>query len=550
MKNRLRVCAYCRVSSDRDEQVNSLDSQRRYFKEYIENREGWVLGEIYYDEGISGTMTKKRDNFNRMINDALRGDIDLILTKEVSRFARNTVDTLSYTRKLKEHGVGVIFTIDNIDTRESDGELRLTIMASLAQEESRKTSERVKWGQRRQMEKGVVFGRDLLGYTVKNGVLTINEQEVPIVKAIFHKFTNEGKGTHVIARELIEEGMRPKRISLWNNTVILRALRNEKYVGDLCQKKTITPNYLTHQKKYNYGEEEMVYIQNHHEPIIERELWNRTQKELKRREPSEKQKAKHSNRYWCSGKLVCGICGRSFVGRTKKLSNGLTYKAWRCYAAANHGRLKIDADGEYIGCENQSYNEKALISIVRYCVLQLQMNRENLKQEILAEIKALSNMKDNKINKAHIEKEIENVKQKKRKVVDLLLTGIISKEDAKDQNEWYDSQIIDLEKKLLSCEESERVIRNQADEMGKYIEALDDIIGLNINDVSTLKQEHGEEPELFFREIIDKIVLFPQNKVHVYFSGIPFIFEVEIKNSGRNEEYSTEIVSMTVLSNS
>ena len=186
--------------------------------------------------------------------------IDLILTKEVSRFARNTVDTLYYTRKLKEAGVGVIFTIDNIDTRDTDGELRLTIMASLAQEESRKTSERVKWGQKRRMELGVVFGRDLLGYTVKNGVLSINEEEVPVVKAIFHKYTNESKGTHVIARELLEEGLRPKRIQQWSNTVILRALRNEKYVGDLCQKKTYTPDYLTHKKKYNCGQEEKVYI--------------------------------------------------------------------------------------------------------------------------------------------------------------------------------------------------------------------------------------------------------------------------------------------------
>lgn len=253
------------------------------------------------------------------------GKFNLILTKEVSRFARNTVDTLSYTRKLKEAGVGVIFTIDNIDTRDSDGELRLTIMASLAQEESRKTSERVKWGQQRRMEQGVVFGRDMLGYTVKNGNLFINPEEVPIVKAIFHKYTNEGKGVHVIARELIEEGLRTKRISLWSNTVILQVLRNEKYVGDLCQKKTFTPDYLTHKKKYNRGNEEKIYIKDHHEAIIDRDLWNRTQAELKRRSPSADQRSRHSNHYWCSGKICCGECGSRFVSRTKKLTTG-TYR--------------------------------------------------------------------------------------------------------------------------------------------------------------------------------------------------------------------------------
>lgn len=138
------------------------------------------------DEGISGTQTGRRAGFNAMIAEALQGGIDLILTKEVCRFARNTVDTLSYTRRLKDRGVGVIFTIDNIDTRDSDGELRLTIMASIAQEESRKTSERVKWGQKRRMEQGVVFGRDLIGYTVRNGVLSVNEEEVPIVLSLIH----------------------------------------------------------------------------------------------------------------------------------------------------------------------------------------------------------------------------------------------------------------------------------------------------------------------------------------------------------------------------
>ncbi len=161
-----------------------------------------------------------------MIEEAFQGGIDLILTKEVSRFARNTIDTLSYTRKLKEMGVGVVFTIDNIDTRDSDGELRLTIMASIAQEESRKTSERVKWGQRRRMEQGVVFGRDLIGYKVKGGKLYINEEEARIVRSIFHKYTNEGKGTHTIARELLEEGMRPPKAEVWSNVVIRRVLGN------------------------------------------------------------------------------------------------------------------------------------------------------------------------------------------------------------------------------------------------------------------------------------------------------------------------------------
>ena len=411
MIKKLRVAAYARVSTDKDDQANSLDNQRNYFTDYITRHEGWQLVNVFYDEGISGTQTKKRKGFMEMIAEAEAGEIDLIITKEVSRFARNTVDTLSYTRELKKIGVGVIFTLDNIDTRQSDGEFRLTIMASIAQEESRKTSERVKWGQRRQMEKGVVFGRDLLGYTVKDGNLYINEEEAEIVRAIFHKYTNEGKGTHIIARELQEEGMRPKRIALWSNVVILRVLRNEKYVGDLMQKKTITPDYLTHKKKYNRGEEGMVYIKEHHEPIISRDLWERTQEELQRRSPSEEQKSKYSNRYWCSGKLFCAECGRRYVSRLRKREDGSVSKTWRCIAAAHHGRKKQDADGKDIGCDNTSVNEESLKTCMNYCISLIQSEREGLKKEILEEIKYIRKKQNQKLDIQKLEKQIKFMKE-------------------------------------------------------------------------------------------------------------------------------------------
>ena len=407
----LRVVIYVRVSTDNVKQTTSFELQKKYYEDFVTRHPNWDLVAIYQDEGISGTQIKKRSGFKKMIQDALNGDVDLIITKEVARFARNTVDTLSYTRKLKSAGVGVIFTIDNIDTRDADGELRLTIMASIAQEESRKTSERVKWGQKRQMEKGVVFGRDLLGYTVQNGQLHINEEEVPIVQAIFHKYTNEGKGTWTIANELLAEGMRPKRIALWSNVVILRVLRNEKYVGDLCQKKTYTPDYLTHSKKYNRGEEEMVYLKEHHEPIIDRDLWNRTQEELKRRSPSEEQKSKHSNRYWCSGKIHCAECGCRYVSRTKKLMSGDVYKAWRCYAAANHGTKKQDADGNEIGCNNSSINDRSLKTCMNYCITLVQGERDSLKKEILKEISQLQKTTAKKLDsKNEIRKSIKNIK--------------------------------------------------------------------------------------------------------------------------------------------
>lgn len=527
-RRKIRVAAYCRVSTDKDDQANSLESQRRYFEEYINAHDDWILVDIYYDEGISGTQTKKRAGFNAMIDEALRGGIDLILTKEVCRFARNTVDTLSYTRKLKDYGVGVIFTIDNIDTRDSDGELRLTIMASIAQEESRKTSERVKWGQKRRMEQGVVFGRDLMGYYVENGQLFINEEEVPIVRAIFHKFTNEGKGTLVIARELEEDGMRPKRVKRWSNTVILRVLRNEKYVGDLCQKKTITPNYLTHDKKYNHGEEEMVYLYDHHQPIISRELWDRTQAELQRKSPTSEQKMKHCNRYWCSGKLYCGMCGSHYVSRTKRLKNGFLYKAWRCYEATNHGRPK-ERMGVPVGCDNSSINEKALLSCMKYLITHIKVNYGTLRAEVINDIKALqvSALQET----AQINNRIDRLKEKKRKMIDLVLDGMLTKEDMAEQAKWYDEQIQELENSLQSY----KVKDKQTVETEKYIAALDDILSFE-----------AENQDLY-REILEKMVI-ADNVVDVYLKCLPFAARLTVRSSGRKDNYVTEIVAMELIS--
>ena len=197
----LTVVGYGRVSTDDDDQLNSLNNQTRFFGEYIERNSEWRFGGIYADEGITGTNTRKRDEFNKMIREALAGNIDLIITKEVSRFARNTVDTLSYVRLLKSKGVGVVFINDNIDSRDKDGEFRLTIMASVAQEESRKTSERVKWGQKRQMERGFVFGNGPFGYKCEKGVLKIQEDEAVIVRDIFNRYVYEQKGISVIAKE-------------------------------------------------------------------------------------------------------------------------------------------------------------------------------------------------------------------------------------------------------------------------------------------------------------------------------------------------------------
>lgn len=259
--NKLRAAAYCRVSTDRAEQSGSLASQRSFFDDYIRNSDSMTLVGVFYDEGTSGTTTLNRYGFNKMISLAVSGGIDIILTKEVSRFARNTVDTLNITRMLRAKGVGIIFINDNIDTRDSDGELRLSIMATIAQEESRKISERVKWGQQRKMEQGVVFGRSCLGYDVKDGKITVNADSAEIVKRIFTEYTVLLKGAESIADGLNAEQIRTVNGGRWSGAFIRKVLRNVKYVGDLEQKKTCTPDFLTHKKRLNRSEH--IYIRNH-----------------------------------------------------------------------------------------------------------------------------------------------------------------------------------------------------------------------------------------------------------------------------------------------
>lgn len=369
------VAAYCRVSTDSADQANSFESQKRYFALYIERNPEWRLYEIYADEGITGTNTKKRKAFQRMIEDAKKGCFDLILTKEISRFARNILDSIYYTRELKRHGVGVLFMNDNIYTMDGDAELRLAILSSIAQEESRKTSERVKWGQKRRMEMGIVFGSSMLGYDVRGGNLYINEDGAAVVRSIFHKFTEEGKGTHLIAKELDEEGIKPMRAKNWNSSVVLRILKNEKYCGDLVQKKTYTPDYLSHEKKYNRGAEELVVLRDHHVPIISREIFEKTSMLLSEKKMSGVCGLK---RYIFSGMLCCGICGEHLIAHSQTGKRGIGYLYWRCpthdipsvrnddvleMVRTSLRNLKTEVSAEEAMCDEEQLFEKNLLFV-------------------------------------------------------------------------------------------------------------------------------------------------------------------------------------------
>ena len=544
-----KVAAYCRVSTDNEDQANSFESQQRYFRQYIERNPDWELYEVFADEGISGTNTKKRKEFNRMIACAKNGDFDLIVTKEISRFARNTLDSIFYTRDLKKHGVGVIFMNDNINTLDGDAELRLAIMSSIAQEESRKTSERVKWGQKRQMEQGVVFGRSMLGYDVKDGKMYINEDGAKVVRLIFHKFVNEGKGTHVIARELREEGIQPMRVKEWQNTVILRVIRNEKYCGDLVQKKTYTPDFLSHEKKYNRGQEEFVIIKDHHEPIISRELFDKANRILDEKSLSQEGKAKHSSRYPFSGKIKCGCCGSSYVARYKTRKNGSRYKAWRCLEAARHGSPHVDKAGNQVGCRGLSIRNEDATHIMYLVTSSLKYNKEKITNNLLAIIKSIisadmpygmkvcpkgAEMDTTGTDSEKLKSQIKAIEQKRTNLIDLYTSGDITRDEfsaarAKCENEIAELQsVIDsMPKYPGKCsggpfdridKQRERPSKQQG-LVAEITEAINELI----NGV--------EYEDDFYKEILDKMVVNDKDHIDVYLNLLPLKWSYTVAKS-------------------
>ncbi len=509
----LMVASYCRVSTDKEDQANSFEAQQRYFREYIAHQLDWELYAVYADEGITGTSTRKRTQFNQMINDARMGKFRLIITKEVSRFSRNILDTISYTRELRSLGVGVLFMNDAISTLEPDAELRLSIMGSIAQEESRKTSSRVKWGQTRQMERGVVFGHSMLGYDVKDGKMTVNPQGAEVVKLIFRMYGLEKKGTSVIARELRNRGIRSySGNTSWAGSHIIKILRNEKYVGDLVQKKTYTPDYLTHAKRYNHGEEPMVELQDHHEPIIDRELWDLVQAELKRRNPRGEQSSGHANRYIFSGKIKCGECGSYFVSRQKKRKDGTAYRRWGCCTAAQEGRRHIDAQGREAGCDiGKMIRDELALDMLRQAAAALDIDRKRIADNVTAlameAIRAGERRSGERVEA--LRHKIELLRKKKKDMLDAYFSRMISGEDMQMLNERYTGQLADLQRRLETAQE--RKLSPGEDE--RRASEIRSLVGAVLS---------GEtDSEVFYKTILDRMTVYPDPRVELQLGLLP-----------------------------
>ena len=332
---KLRVAAYCRVSTESDEQATSYEAQIEHYTDYIGNHPGWELADIYADDGISGTNTKKREEFNRLIDDCMNGKVDLVVTKSISRFARNTLDCLKYIRQLKDKNIPVFFEKEAINTMDAKGEVLLTIMASLAQQESQSLSQNVRLGlqYRYQQGKVQVCTNRFLGYDKdEDGNLVINPEEAKVVKRIFREYL-EGKSYYAIGKGLEADGIRTAAGSdYWLASTLRKILMNEKYIGDALLQKTVTTDFLTKKRVVNKGIAPQYYVENSHEAIIPREIFMQVQEEMTRRanlETGTGKKRVYSGKYALSNKVYCSHCGDIFR-RSQWFIKGERIPVWRC----------------------------------------------------------------------------------------------------------------------------------------------------------------------------------------------------------------------------
>ena len=464
----LRVTFYARVSTDKEEQLNSLENQVQYFTEFIRSRPNWTYVEGYVDEGISGASTKKRDNFLRMIADAKAGLFDFIITKEISRFSRSTLDSIRYTQELLEHDVGVLFQNDNINTLDSDSEFRLVVMAGVAQDEIRKLSERLKFGFRQAIKNGHVLGNDKLwGYDKKDCVLTINETEAKVVRRIFHLYANEQMGIRRISQQLFDEGFTSRKGNAFNVLTIRHILENPKYKGWYCANKSQTVDYRSKRKIFLDESEWVMYPDPSIPAIVSEELWDRANALYKQRSAqmmSHQSAAEFHNRYPYSGKIICEEHGTSFYRQVLNSSKGKK-EVWQCRVYRNRGRA---------ACSAPQMRTSELNKIMAEIFSQMIHNKQGIVDAVVKVIQSVPQEHDFQQDIRRMESELSAIHAKKDRLLDMSIEGVISTVEFKQRNDGFNQQIQALGQQLaiLKAEEEKSLISTE--QLNKIKATLED----------------------------------------------------------------------------
>jgi len=442
----LRVTFYARVSTDKDEQINSLENQVQYYTELIQSKQNWIFVPGYIDEGISGTSTKKRDSFNRMIRDAKAGRFDFIITKEISRFSRSTLDSIKYTQELLEYDVGVLFQNDNINTLDSDSEFRLVVMAGVAQDEVRKLSERLKFGFRQAIKNGHVLGNDKLwGYDKKDCVLTVNETEAQVVRRIFDLYANQQMGIRRISQTLLDEGFTSRKGNAFNVLTIRHILCNPKYKGWYCANKSQTVDYRSKRKIFLDESEWVMYPDPSVPAIVSEELWDRANALYKRRSEqmmSHQSAAEFHNRYPYSGKIICEEHGTSFHRQVLKSKTG-EKEAWQCRIYRDKGRA---------ACSAPQLLTTELDRIMAGIFDQLAQNKQAIINAIIAILQSVPDEHDYTQDIRRIEEDLSAIRLKKDRLLEMNIEGIITTAEFKQRNDGFNQQIKSLKERLSAIQ--------------------------------------------------------------------------------------------------
>lgn len=437
----LNVGYYARVSTDKDDQLNSLENQKNYFEDMIKENKKWKLVCGYIDEGISGTQVNKRDSFLKMIEDATLGKFDLILTKEISRFSRNTVDSIKYTEYLLKNGVIVYFLSDNLNTIQEDAEFRLTIMSSLAQDEVRKLSERVKFGVNRMIKDGKLIGGNLTGYFKNNGRYEINPKEAPIIEYLFTTYASGNIGLKKIGEELAKQGYLNSKGQPYSQTTLAKFLTNPRYKGYYTARLTEVEDYKTHKKKKVPKEKQVIYKDERIPALVSEELWEKANllHEKRKKLPSRHilNAEEHIKRYKYSCKLYCKDCGAVFIRNGG--SNRANNPVWACKTYKVNGVSKCASPNI-----KESYLDKIFIDLFSNFI-------KNKKQYIKLVLNEYRNIIENYSDDLDIEdinSKVANIEKQKDKLLDLSIKGMIDDFEFKKRNDKFNVDLFNLQKQL------------------------------------------------------------------------------------------------------
>lgn len=486
----LRVTFYARVSTDQDEQINSLENQVQYYTELIHSKSNWKFVPGYVDEGISGGSTKKRDNFNRMIRDAKAGMFDFIITKEISRFSRSTLDSIKYTQELLDYNVGVFFQNDNINTLDTDSEFRLVIMAGVAQDEIRKLSERLKFGFRQAIKNGHVLGNDkLYGYDKKDCVLTVNEEEAEIIRIIFDLYGNQRLGTRTISKRLMELGYTSREGNAFNTLTIRHILENPKYKGWYCGNKSQSVDYRTKRNVLLDESEWVTYPDPSIPAIVSEELWNRANALYKRRREEMKSHSSgvsFHNRYPYSAKIYCEEHGTTFHRQVIQTKKG-QQEVWQCKVYRSHGRAACSAP-QIRSCDLDLILSDIFKELVR--------DKEKIIDSLVTVLTNIPKEVDYGKLRCQVENEMDDLERKKNRLLDLSIAGALTVEEFKERNDAFNAQILACQGKLTAIRQEEESRSSEELDIPAIRQALDQALSFT-----------GEIDTALVATILDKVVV-------------------------------------------